>query len=61
MFETTIRVVGGLLSIYDLTGDQLYLTKAQELADLLMPAFNTPSGFPYTSIVLKKYVLLQIC
>lgn len=28
LFETTIRVLGGLLSTYNLTGDQLFLDKA---------------------------------
>lgn len=28
LFETTIRVLGGLLSTYHLTGDQLFLEKA---------------------------------
>lgn len=28
LFETTIRVLGGLLSIYHLTGDTLFLNKA---------------------------------
>ena len=46
VFELTIRHVGGLLSAYTLTGDKLYLDKAVSLADLLLPAFNTPSGVP---------------
>lgn len=28
LFETTIRVLGGLLSTYHLTGDELFLDKA---------------------------------
>ncbi|KAF8808192.1 glycoside hydrolase family 47 protein [Phlegmacium glaucopus] len=47
VFETTIRVLGGLLSAYHLSGgDSLYLEKAIELADRMLPAFNTPSGLP---------------
>ncbi|KAJ7366889.1 glycoside hydrolase [Mycena albidolilacea] len=50
-FETTIRVLGGLLSAYHLSGnDSLYLEKAIELADRIIPAFNTPSGLPLTNI-----------
>ncbi|KAF8123077.1 glycoside hydrolase [Mycena galopus ATCC 62051] len=50
-FETTIRVLGGLLSAYHLSGnDSLYLEKAIELADRILPAFNTPSGLPLTNI-----------
>ncbi|KAJ3564465.1 hypothetical protein NP233_g8277 [Leucocoprinus birnbaumii] len=43
-FETTIRVLGGLLSIYHLSKDQLYLDKATDLADRMLPVFDTPSG-----------------
>ncbi|KAJ7761488.1 glycoside hydrolase [Mycena maculata] len=50
-FETTIRVLGGLLSAYHLSGeDPIYLEKAIELADRIIPAFNTPSGLPLTNI-----------
>lgn len=53
VFETNIRYVGGLLSIYSLTEDQLFLTKARQLADKLLPAFDTPSGIPYSNINLR--------
>ncbi len=33
LFETTIRVLGGLLSTFHLSKDQLFLEKAEELAD----------------------------
>ena len=46
VFETNIRVVGGLLSAYDLTGNKMFLKKARDIADRLLPAFNTPSGYP---------------
>jgi mannosyl-oligosaccharide alpha-1,2-mannosidase len=43
--------LGGLLSAYHLSGnDSLYLEKAIELADRIIPAFNTPSGLPLTNI-----------
>ena len=42
--QTTIRELGGLLSAYDLSGDKVFLDKARELGDLLMPAFDTPTG-----------------
>ncbi|KAF9449311.1 glycoside hydrolase family 47 protein [Macrolepiota fuliginosa MF-IS2] len=45
-FETTIRVLGGLLSIFHLTKDNLYLEKATDLADRMLPIFDTPSGLP---------------
>ena len=41
LFETTIRIVGGLLSAYDLSEDRMFLGKAQQLVELLMPAFAT--------------------
>ncbi|XP_006454944.1 hypothetical protein AGABI2DRAFT_176302 [Agaricus bisporus var. bisporus H97] len=44
--QTTIRVLGGLLSIFHLTEDPLYLEKAIDLADRMLPIFNTPSGLP---------------
>jgi mannosyl-oligosaccharide alpha-1,2-mannosidase len=43
--------LGGLLSAYHLSGeDAIYLEKAVELADRMIPAFRTPSGLPFTSI-----------
>ncbi|RUP52116.1 glycoside hydrolase [Jimgerdemannia flammicorona] len=51
LFETTIRVLGGLLSAYHLSGsDKLYLDKAVDLADRLMGAFQSPSGIPYSDV-----------
>ncbi|KAJ7962682.1 alpha-1,2-Mannosidase [Quillaja saponaria] len=50
VFETTIRVVGGLLSAYDLSGDKVFLDKAKDIADRLLPAWDTPSGIPYNII-----------
>ncbi|KAK2969947.1 hypothetical protein RJ640_008287 [Escallonia rubra] len=50
VFETTIRVVGGLLSAYDLSGDNVFLEKAKDIADRLLPAWDTPSGIPYNII-----------
>ncbi|KAH0920757.1 hypothetical protein HID58_020775 [Brassica napus] len=54
MFETTIRVVGGLLSTYDLSGDKMFLEKAKDIADRLLPAWNTPTGIPYNIINLRS-------
>ncbi|KAF7298942.1 Glycoside hydrolase family 47 protein [Mycena indigotica] len=54
-FETTIRVLGGLLSAYHLAGnDTLYLKKAVDLAERILPAFNTPEGYPLTNINLAR-------
>lgn len=53
VFETTIRVLGGLLSAFDLSGERVFLLKAKDLADRLIKAYDTPSGFPYVTINLK--------
>lgn len=50
VFETTIRELGGLLSAFDLSGEAIFLDKAKELGNLLMPAFHTPTGIPYAMI-----------
>lgn len=50
VFETTIRVLGGLLSAYDLSGDDVFLDKAKQIADRLLPAWDTPTGIPYSSV-----------
>ena len=44
------RVVGGLLSAYDLSGDKVFLEKARDIADRLLPAWETPTGIPYNVI-----------
>lgn len=49
-FETVIRYLGGLLAAYALSGERILLTKADELAELLEPAFNTSSGLPHFGI-----------
>uniref|UniRef100_A0A674N3G9 alpha-1,2-Mannosidase n=1 Tax=Takifugu rubripes TaxID=31033 RepID=A0A674N3G9_TAKRU len=50
LFESTIRILGGLLSTYHLTGDPLFLSKAEDMGSRLMPAFNTPSKIPYSDV-----------
>jgi len=52
-FETTIRVLGGLLSTFHLSQDRMFLNKAVDLADRLMGAFDTTSGIPYASVHLR--------
>ena len=47
VFETSIRILGGLLSAHLASGDAALLDKAREVADRLMPAFATPTGLPY--------------
>lgn len=50
LFETTIRVLGGLLSIYHLSGEDIFLAKAIELGNRLMPCFDSPSHIPYSDV-----------
>lgn len=66
LFETTIRVLGGLLSAYHLSGGEngnntstkgpkpaVYLETAKNLADRLLVAFtSSPSAIPYSDVVL---------
>jgi hypothetical protein len=49
-FEVTIRYLGGLLGAYELSREQTYLIKARELADALLPSFDSPSGLPRSQI-----------
>ena len=65
LFETTIRVVGGLLSAYHLSGEQgmklthtgpkptVYLETAKNLADRLLSAFtSSPTPIPFSDVIL---------
>jgi len=63
-FETTIRMLGGLLSAHYLTtsfpgvyapvddglSNDMYIEKASDLADRLLGAFDTQSGVPLASV-----------
>lgn len=53
LFETTIRVLGGLLSTYHLSKDKIFLTKAEDLGNRLMGSFDTQSGIPFSDVNLK--------
>lgn len=52
-FEITIRMLGGLLSSYQLSGDKRLLAQADDLGTRLLPAFNSPTGMPYVYVNLK--------
>uniref|UniRef100_A0A673IF73 alpha-1,2-Mannosidase n=1 Tax=Sinocyclocheilus rhinocerous TaxID=307959 RepID=A0A673IF73_9TELE len=54
LFESTIRILGGLLSTYHLTGDSMFLEKAKDIGSRLMPAFNTASKIPYSDVNIGK-------
>lgn len=53
VFEVTIRLLGGLLSAYQMDGDEQFLFRATDLANRLLPAFNTPTGIPYRYVHLR--------
>jgi mannosidase alpha-like ER degradation enhancer 2 len=52
-FEVTIRLLGGLLSSYQLTGDKHLLNLAEDLGNRLLPVFDSPTGLPYRYVNLK--------
>lgn len=53
-FETTIRMLGGLLSAYYLTEDEIFSEKAVHLGNKLLLAFNTGNGLPGSEVNLKS-------
>lgn len=52
-FEITIRLLGGLLSSYQMTGDKRLLALADNLGRRLLPAFASKTGMPYMYVNLK--------
>ena len=52
-FEITIRLLGGLLTNYQLTGDRRFLDLAEDLGNRLLPVFESPTGLPYRYVNLK--------
>ena len=52
-FEITIRLLGGLLTAYEMTGDKRLLNLADDLGNRLLPVFHSPTGLPYRYVNLK--------
>ncbi len=52
-FEVTIRLLGGLLSAYQMTNDARLLKLADDLGTRLSPVFDSPTGLPYTHVNLR--------
>ncbi|HEX5702028.1 MAG TPA: glycoside hydrolase family 47 protein [Pyrinomonadaceae bacterium] len=52
-FEITIRLLGGLLTGYEMTGDKRLLKLADDLGTRLLPVFESPTGLPYRYVNLK--------
>jgi mannosyl-oligosaccharide alpha-1,2-mannosidase len=58
VFETSIRLVGGLLSAFHACGDPVLLAKARDCADRLLPSFAaSPLGIPHRFINLRTGAL----
>lgn len=64
-FETTIRMLGGLLSAHYLATqfpdvssprDPVYLAKAVDLGNRLLSAYESKSGIPYASVNIGKRI-----
>ncbi len=53
-FEITIRILGGLLSSYQISNDKRLLKLAEDLGNRLLPVFNSQTGMPYMFINLKS-------
>jgi ER degradation enhancer, mannosidase alpha-like 2 len=54
LFEVNIRLMGGLLSAFEISGDKRLLNLARDLGTRLLPAFNSPTGMPYRFVNLKS-------
>ncbi|MGH9794746.1 MAG: glycoside hydrolase family 47 protein [Candidatus Acidiferrales bacterium] len=52
-FEITIRLLGGLLSGYQMTNDDRLLALADNLGKRLLPAFDSKTAMPYMHVNLK--------
>jgi hypothetical protein len=53
VFEVNIRILGGLLCMYEMSGDARILEKARQFGDKLLPAFQSPTGLPYYYVNLR--------
>jgi hypothetical protein len=52
-FEVDIRILGGLLCMYHLSGNPAVLAKAEDFGRRLLPAFRTCTGIPRYYVNLK--------
>lgn len=53
-FEIIIRVLGGLLSAYQMDGENRFLELAEDLGRRLLPIYNSKTGMPYRYVNLKS-------
>ena len=54
VFEVNIRLLGGLLSAWQLDGDDRFLALAVDLGNRLLPAFDSPTWLPYRFVNLRS-------
>lgn len=52
-FEVNIRILGGLLAMYEFSEDKKVLAKAEDFGKRLLPAFGSPTGIPYYWVNLR--------
>lgn len=52
-FEVNIRILGGLLAMYEYTGIEKILEKTEDFGKRMLTAFNSPTGIPYYWFNLK--------
>jgi mannosidase alpha-like ER degradation enhancer 2 len=53
VFEINIRILGGLLTAYEMTGEKRFLALADDLGRRLLPAFKSKTGMPYRYVNLR--------
>ncbi len=53
IFEVTIRILGGLLTAYQMDGDPRFLELATDLGNRMLPAFESATGMPYVRVNLR--------
>lgn len=52
-FEVNIRILGGMLAMYQYTGEKEILDKTEDFGRRMLAAFNSPTGIPYYWFNLK--------
>lgn len=50
LFEITIRILGGLLSAFHLSAENVFLEKAYDLCNRTLVAFDTKSYIPLSDV-----------
>ena len=53
VFEINIRILGGLLTAFEMTKEKRFLSLADDLGRRLLPAFKSKTGMPYRYVNLR--------